>query len=206
MRYLSHNELILSIIRAVKRADIPVAFSEGFHPHPKVSFGPALPSGVEGTQEFFDIELTKLIKETDFEIMMNAQLPEGLEVISAVLIPDSEKSLSQIISCYNYEVNIDKEDEKRINSFTALESVVVARKKKDVDIRPMLIEANIENNKLFLAVSDTDSANVRLSEILQEMLRKTPEEVQSMTIKRTGLYGNNKVDHLTSEKIREYGR
>ena len=206
MRYLSHNELILSIIRAVKRADIPVAFSEGFHPHPKVSFGPALPSGVEGTQEFFDIELMEIVKESDFETMMNAQLPEGLEVISAALIPEGEKSLSEIISCYNYEVNIDKEDEKRINSFTELESVVVARKKKDVDIRPMVTEANIKNNKLFLTVSDTDSANVRLSEILQEMLQKTPEEVQSMTVKRTGLYGNNKVDHLTSEKIKEYGR
>ena len=206
MRYLSHNELILSIIRAVKRADIPVAFSEGFHPHPKVSFGPALPSGVEGTQEFFDIELMKLVKETDFEVMMNAQLPEGLEVIRASLLPEGEKSLNEIISCYNYEINIDKADEKRINSFIDLASVIVARKKKDVDIRPMVTEANIQNNKLFLAVSDTDSANVRLSEILQEMLQKTPEEVQSMTIKRTGLFGNNKVDHITSEKIREYGR
>ena len=206
MRYLSHNELILSIIRAIKRADIPVAFSEGFHPHPKVSFGPALPSGVEGMQEFFDIELKNLVSETDFITMMNSQLPEGLEVKSAALIPEGEKSLSEIISCYNYEVNIDKEDEKRINSFTELANAVVSRKNKKVDIRPMVIEANIENNKLFLGVTDTDTANARLYEILQEMLNKTPEEVQSMTIKRTGLYGNNKVDQLTSEKIREYGR
>ena len=206
MRYLSHNELILSIIRAVKRADIPVAFSEGFHPHPKISFGPALPSGVEGTQEFFDIELMELVKENDFKTMMNAQLPEGIEIIRAALLPEGEKSLSEIISCYNYEIHIDKEDEKRIHSFTELKSAVVARKKKDVDIRPMVTEAKVQNNKLFLAVSDTDSANVRLSEILQEMLQKTPEEVQSMTIKRTGLNGNNKVDNVTSEKIREYGR
>ena len=70
----------------------------------------------------------------------------------------------------------------------------------------MVTEANVENNKLFLSVIDTDTANARLYEILQEMLHKTPEEVQSMIIKRTGLYGNNKVDHVTSEKIREYGR
>jgi radical SAM family uncharacterized protein/radical SAM-linked protein len=206
MRYLSHNELILAIIRAVKRAGIPVAFSEGFHPHPKVSFGPALPSGVEGMQEFFDIELTEFIHETDFITVMNSQLPGGLEVKSAVLIPESEKSLSEIISCYTYEVHIDKEDAKRIHSFTELESAIVTRKNKKVDIRPMVTEANIQNNKLFLAVTDTDTANARLYEILQEMLHRTQEEVQSMSIKRTGLYSNNKVDHVSSEKIREYGR
>ncbi len=206
MRYLSHNELILSIIRAVKRADIPVAFSEGFHPHPKISFGPALPSGVEGMQEFFDIELTELMHETDFIFMMNSQLPEGLEIKSAVLIPEGEKSLSEIISCYTYEVHIDKEDAKSIHSFTKLESVIVTRKNKKVDIRPMVTKANIQNNKLLLEVIDTDTANTRLYEILQEMLHKTLEEVQSMRITRTGLYGNNKVDHVSSEKIREYGR
>ncbi len=206
MRYLSHNELILSIIRAVKRAGIPVAFSEGFHPHPKVSFGPALPSGVEGMQEFFDIELTELIYETDFITLLNSQLPEGLEVKSAVLIPEGEKSLSEIISCYTYEVNIDKEDAKRIHSFSELDSVIVARKNKKVDIRPMVTEANIQKNKLFLVVTDTDTANARLYEILQEMLHRTVEEVQAMTVKRTGLYGNNKVDHVSSEKIRQYGR
>jgi hypothetical protein len=55
-------------------------------------------------------------------------------------------------------------------------------------------------------VTDTDTANARLYEILQEMLHRTQEEVQSMSIKRTGLYSNNKVDHVSSEKIREYGR
>ncbi|UCH80013.1 MAG: TIGR03960 family B12-binding radical SAM protein [Nitrospiraceae bacterium] len=206
MRYLSHNEMVLAILRAVRRAHIPVAYSEGFHPHPKVSFGPALPSGVEGLQEFFDIELNEYMNEIEFKTMMNTQLPEGLEVKSAILIPERERSLSEIITCYDYEINIDKGDEKRIHSFTGMESVFIWRKNKKVDIRHMVTEANIQNNKLFLSLADTGTAHARLHEILQNMLHKTDEQVQSLIVKRTGLYGNNKDDLITSEKIREYGR
>ena len=70
----------------------------------------------------------------------------------------------------------------------------------------MVTEANIQNNKLFLSLVDTDTAHARLHEILQNMLHKTDEQVRSLMVKRTGLYGNNKDDLITSEKIREYGR
>ena len=61
MRYLSHNELMTVMFRALRRAQIPVAYSAGFHPHPTISFGPALAVGVEGLKEYFDVELTALI-------------------------------------------------------------------------------------------------------------------------------------------------
>jgi len=57
LRYLSHLEVMTALLRAIRRAKVPLTYSKGMHPHPKISFGPALPVGVEGTNEYFDIEL-----------------------------------------------------------------------------------------------------------------------------------------------------
>jgi radical SAM-linked protein len=88
MRCLSHNELMTAIFRALRRAQIPVAYTTGFHPHPKISFGPALAAGVEGLSEYFDIELTALLDTSDFLKIMNECLPDGLKVHRALIFPE----------------------------------------------------------------------------------------------------------------------
>jgi hypothetical protein len=58
MRFLSHIELMNIFHRALRRSGLPLSFTKGFHPHPRLSMGPALAVGMEGTREFFDFELT----------------------------------------------------------------------------------------------------------------------------------------------------
>ncbi|MBI5097923.1 MAG: TIGR03960 family B12-binding radical SAM protein [Nitrospirae bacterium] len=203
MRCLSHNELMTAILRALRRAQIPVAYTTGFHPHPKISFGPALASGVEGLNEYFDIELTALLDTSDFLRMMNACLPEGLKVHEACLISPEERSLNDLISRYEYEITIEKETYNHINSFMGKQHCLVSREDKNrgdfsrpfsgpsVDIRPMAEKAEITGNTLNLLLVDTDRAKVRLYEILKEMLQRPVEEIQATMIKRVRLFGYN---------------
>ena len=130
MRCLSHNELMTSVVRAMRRAGISLAHSAGFHPHPKISFGPALAAGVEGLNEFFDIEITSLTDSNSFLERLNAELPEGLRVLNAALIHGNEESLNNLFSCYEYEIIIDKALEKQIHSFMGRENCQVSRKKR----------------------------------------------------------------------------
>ncbi len=77
-RFLSHRELTNIIIRALRRSCLPLRFSEGFHPHVKMSLGPALAVGTAGEMEFFDVELT-----SDGDVTFRALdglMPPGLEV------------------------------------------------------------------------------------------------------------------------------
>ncbi|GBD97180.1 MAG TPA: TIGR03960 family B12-binding radical SAM protein [Nitrospirae bacterium] len=193
LRLLSHQELMTSILRAARRANIPVSYSAGFHPHPKVSFGPALASGIEGLNEFFDIEISAFINAADFLNRFNSELPQGIKALNAASIPLNAEALNSRISSYEYEIIIDGPDVEHINSFIARQSCPVAREKKTVDIRPMVEKVEIHGNRLHLIVADTDSAKVRLYEILKEMLQKTSEEIESSMIKRIELYGYNKV-------------
>jgi radical SAM family uncharacterized protein/radical SAM-linked protein len=192
MRYLSHNELMTTILRAVRRADLPVAYSAGFHPHPKISFGPALAAGIEGLHEYFDIELTVLMNVPDFLKKLNRELPGGLEALHAILIQREERALNDFISRYEYEVFIDKGMDKQIKSFLHQRQHLVSREKDTVDIRLMVEKADISGDSLHLVLVDTDSAKVRLFEILKEMLQKPVEDIQTVLIKRMRLYGYNK--------------
>jgi radical SAM family uncharacterized protein/radical SAM-linked protein len=200
MRYLSHNELFTSIFRALKRANIPIAYSEGFHPRPKFSFGPALPSGVEGLSEFFEIELMAYLKPDDFLNMANSKLPDGLKLLAAVPVSKQEKSLSNLFSRYEYEAPIGNSLINNVKSFMDREHYEVAREKKTVDIRPMVESARIEEGKLHIVLADTEKANVRLYEALEALLQMPLEKIYSLIIKRTGLYGYNSEEILKTER------
>ena len=192
MRYLSHNELMLSIFRALKRANIPITYSAGFHPHPKMSFGPALAAGVEGLNEYFDLGIKVILSPSDLSTRLNAELPEGLKILSAALISNKERSLNDLFTSYEYEITIDSSMEDKVNSFMDLETCPVERKKKTVNIRPMVQKAEIKGSKLNLLLADSDEVKVRLYEILEAMFQQGREELQAIPIKRLSLYGYNK--------------
>jgi len=191
LRYLSHQELMTAISRAVRRARIPVGYSAGFHPHPRISFGPALPAGVEGLNEYFDIEMIEPIEPEEFLKRLNAELPQGLKIIDVAPIPRDTKSLSAFISRYKYEITLDNIPIELINSFMTLRHCLVKRDRKTVDIRLMVENAEIKDGILHLTLRDRDKMKVRLYEILKEMVQKPLEEIRSISIKRTSLYGYN---------------
>ncbi|MBI5665226.1 MAG: TIGR03960 family B12-binding radical SAM protein [Nitrospirae bacterium] len=193
LRHLGHQELMTSILRALRRASIAVSYSAGFHPLPRISFGPALAAGIEGLNEYFDIETPVFINSDDFLTRLNSALPEGLKADNADSIPVNARSLNESISVYEYEIIIDKSDIDHINSFMSSRNWPVSREKKTVDIRPMVEKAELLDNRLLVTLADTEDAKVRLFEILKEMFQKTVDELQAAGIKRTGLYGYNKV-------------
>jgi radical SAM family uncharacterized protein/radical SAM-linked protein len=87
MRFLSHLELAHLFYRASKRADLPLCFSEGFHPMPRIIFATALPVGMESLMEIVDIECEGKITPRDVLERLNQTLPPGVEIIEAGEVP-----------------------------------------------------------------------------------------------------------------------
>jgi radical SAM family uncharacterized protein/radical SAM-linked protein len=191
LRCLSHQELMTSILRAMRRAGISVTYSAGFHPHPKMSFGPALPVGIEGLNEYFDIELSVYINSADFLRRLNAALPEGLKAHTAHAVPVNAKPLNDRICRYEYEIIIDESADEYIHSFMSRQEWPAAREKKTVDIRPMVKKAEINGDRLNVVLADSGNTKVRLYEVLKEMLQKPVEELHAARITRIALYGYN---------------
>ena len=191
LRYLSHRELMTAIIRAVRRADIPVAYSQGFHPSPRVSFGPPLNVGMSGKGEYFDMELRPGFRINDMKETLNRLLPEGLSVHDMVLIPEGEPSLQSFISRYEYEIICP--DTKPLEDFVARESFVVKREKTDgtgadtVDLREMVEEAVIiDTRTVRLVVKDKGDKRVRLNELTAAIFQESSGE---LAVTRLRLFG-----------------
>jgi radical SAM-linked protein len=83
MKYISHLDLMRLLMRAMRRAGLPLKMSEGFSPHPKLSIMRALRLGVESDCEEANIVLKDFITPQEFQQKLQPQLPEGIEIKNA---------------------------------------------------------------------------------------------------------------------------
>jgi radical SAM-linked protein len=104
-KYVGHLDFGRAIERALRRAKLPVAYSEGFNPHMKLSFGPALSVGVASDSEYLDVELTEPMDVTDFGRVLAAKLPPGLAFVAAHPVLSSS-SLASALNLAAYEVTV----------------------------------------------------------------------------------------------------
>jgi radical SAM family uncharacterized protein/radical SAM-linked protein len=181
LRLLSHRELMTVMIRAVRRAGIPVLYSQGFHPSPRMSFGPPLNVGVSGLKEYFDMEVSLGYRMLDAVDALNGRLPEGLRIEDAQLIPPDEPSLQSFISRYEYEIICP--DARAMEDFVRECPVVIRRGNvlSDgalVDIREMVEDAAIvDHHAVRILMADRCGKKVRLGEITPAMFHRPAEEL-----------------------------
>src|SRR3989338_5193117 len=86
IKFLSHLEVGRTFSRAFRRAGVHLQYSEGYHPHPKIAFGFALPVGIESRWEYFDADVKGHILTDEIINELNTELPSGLKAISAEFI------------------------------------------------------------------------------------------------------------------------
>ncbi len=106
-KYISHLELMVMFNRALRRAKIPMAYSQGFNPHPKMSFGPPLAVGFESEAELVDIELTNYLELSTIIKNLSREMPPGINLMEGQEVPLVTKSLSASINGAVYELIID---------------------------------------------------------------------------------------------------
>ncbi|PKQ15951.1 MAG: hypothetical protein CVT67_07185 [Actinobacteria bacterium HGW-Actinobacteria-7] len=107
LRHLSHLEVVHALERMVRRARLPFAITQGFSPHLKAAFGPALPVGTAGEREYFDVWLTKYTAATEVLRVLVASAPAHLVPFEARYVADSVPSLTAALTIGSYEVEID---------------------------------------------------------------------------------------------------
>jgi radical SAM family uncharacterized protein/radical SAM-linked protein len=161
-RFLSHLDNIRVFERAIRRSGLPVEFTQGFHPHIKISFGPPLQLGYTSEAEYFDLNLDRPFQPFMAD-KLNEALPEGFAITLAKPVIDKKTSLSGFLNRAVYEVDLDNGQELRtkIDSLLARKEVEIERAGKDetkiVDIRPAVyhleIRASTEDRPDMVAVS-----------------------------------------------------
>jgi len=106
MVFISHLDLIRVFERAIRRAGIPVAYTQGFNPHPIMAFATALGIGVASEGEYIDIQLSDDMDSELFMSSLNSVLPDGLKIIRSKKISNKAKSLMSIVCSSIYLVKL----------------------------------------------------------------------------------------------------
>jgi radical SAM-linked protein len=109
LRYLSHLGLARAVQRLFRRAGVPLAFSQGHSPHPRLHFGPPLPLGFEGEAEYLDFETAEPVDPAALLARLASAAPPGLEMRALVRVPQGGRSLFDLIGLQLYRVVLPKE-------------------------------------------------------------------------------------------------
>jgi radical SAM-linked protein len=155
MRFLSHLELAHLFYRASKRAEIPLCFSEGFHPMPRIIFASALPVGMESVMEIVDIELEGRMTPGKVMERLNQVLPQGIEIIEADEVLLSSPSCS-LLHHSVYWIPLDhllskEEAIARIKKELEKKEILIHQerkgKKRNVDILPLIEKMDVKEKE-----------------------------------------------------------
>lgn len=98
VRFISHLDVMRLFERAFRRADIKIAFSKGFNPHPKISFGNALMVGATTDGDYFDVEVCEDILPKDFKNKINNVLPKGIIILESFEVANEDILSSRIVA------------------------------------------------------------------------------------------------------------
>jgi radical SAM-linked protein len=133
LRFTSHRDFQRAFERALRRADVPMAYSAGFTPHPKVSYAGAAPTGVGSEAEYLEIALAQARDPEKLRLLLDESLPPGLDVVEAVEARTS--GLAERLEASVWELRLDgvapEAARKAVAAFLAAESVEVQRTTKN---------------------------------------------------------------------------
>lgn len=158
IRWTSHRDVARMWERAFRRTKLPLAYSAGFSPRPKVSFGLALPTGYESVAEYIDIEVVGAIDVDTMPSRLSAALPDGVDACAAEVVPASARSLQEEVTSCTWRWAVVPSDgadpltaddlEVRVARCLAASELPVTRMRKGAlqtdDIRPSIVTLNLE--------------------------------------------------------------
>lgn len=205
-RFLSHLDLMHTWERVIRRSRLPLAFSQGFNPHPKINFASACAVGTTSDGEYMDMELTEDMPLTQVKAALDQAMPPAFEVTALKVVQGKTPSLMSIITRARYQLWLEfvaevtqAQLDDAVEQFWRREEVIVYRYKKNskdkkpVNIRPGVyqIELRAEGNHatLQILVQSGNEGNVRPEEVAYGLMSAGMPPVQSVVrIHRDGLY------------------
>ena len=175
LRYTGHLDLHRLWERAMRRADLPLSYSQGFHPQPKISLASALPLGFSSVGEVLDVRFNEELAEQDIAARLTDSLPKDIRILKVETVDERAPALQTQVLSADYTVTltepIDPEGlQRKIEEIVSAEKLTRERRGKFYDLRPL-----IEDLHIGLPQDGRQTLKMRLS--AREGATGRPEEV-----------------------------
>ncbi|MBO9371486.1 MAG: DUF2344 domain-containing protein [Chloroflexi bacterium] len=179
LRYISHLEQVRVWERAIRRAGLPLAYSGGFTPHPRLQVALPLPLGFASEAEWLDLWLEEPVELETIAGALAAALPEGLTVQKVEEVPPDAPSLPPQVWAAGYMVTVETavspdEIRRRIEGLLAAETLPRERRGRPYDLRPLILSLRLEEIRdgemvLTMLLSAREGATGRPEEVLDAL-------------------------------------
>ena len=183
IKYISHLDLVLAWERALRRAQIPIAYSQGFNPRPKIQFASGLPLGTTGSHELMDIIVTEPVDTEAALPRIQAALPVGIRLHTIWKVAVSKPALQPLLRQAEYNVLVEtdlpvEEISARIEQLLAAEEIIQTRRRRKkeerFDLRPSLHRLELENlnnneARLRMCLTAGQKGNLRPEAVLKAL-------------------------------------
>ncbi len=208
-KYVGHLDFGRAIERALRRAKLPVAYSVGFNPHMKLSFGPALGVGIASEAEYVDVEMTESIEASVFSQRLSEKLPPDLALVAAKSV-SSNASLAAELNLAAYRVVVATRPtpeqiaaaNKAVAEFQQAESVTYVRRSpkgvKTMDLKNYVVgavklEVGQESFGVEFWLRMTSSGAVKPQEVMRALIDQFAFPVGELLFRRTALKAETSV-------------
>jgi radical SAM-linked protein len=171
LRYTGHLDLHKLWERAARRAELPLAYSQGFHPQPKMNIAAALPLGFSSRCEVLDMRLEHEISLDGLREKLQGTLPTGIQVTHVESIDERAPTLQTQVLSAEYEVSLAEagfgsEVQRKIESVLATDSIIRTRRSKEYDLRPLIERLGLMDGKILMRLAAREGATGRPEEVL----------------------------------------
>jgi radical SAM-linked protein len=190
IKFISHLEQTEVLRRAIRRSKLPTAFTGGFSPQIKASFGPPLPVGYESFCEYIDLSLVEKLDKNLVSEALSKTLPQGLKILDIKTIPINFDSIEALVNLVEYKLENFGITQKQIDDFLALKNIIVSKSKKgkviETDIRSVISDIKISDNFLVFLFNCEHSRALKPDIVLQKLTGN--ENLRIFNCTRTNLY------------------
>lgn len=204
IKFIGHLDVMRYFQKAIRRAEIDIAYSQGFSPHQIMSFAQPLGVGIESNGEYVDVELNSVTSAEDIKVKLNAVMNEGIRIESVKMLPEGAMNAMASVAASKYLISIKDDYQIKSDYFgqcTKLyekEHIYIVKKTKkseiEMDLKPAIFEMEHTEDGLIMLVDSSSSGNIKPNLFLEEVCRVNGLEYNSLAfaIRRLEMY--TKVD------------
>ena len=202
MKFVGHLDIMRYFQKAMRRAEVDIAYSEGFSPHQKMSFAAPLGLGLTSEGEYMDIEVHQSKSSKEMVQALNEVMVDGIEVLSFKKLSDSSQNAMASLVAADYRLTLRKEEPssqreklfQEIETFLNQESIPILKKtkkgEKEIDLKSFIYQFSVKEDSLFLTVAAGSAENVKPELIAETFFQSKNQQMPEFyfQIQRLELY------------------
>lgn len=180
VKFIGHLDIMRYFQKAIRRADIDIAYSLGFNPHQIMSFAAPLSVGHTSSGEYFDVELNSIISEEDVKNRLNNVMVDGIEILQVAVLDENEGNAMASVAAADYLVNFSDKvtlpDDwpEKLTAYYAQEHIYVMKQtkksEKEIDLKEGIYQLLIREDGIFMQLDAGSGSNIKPGFVLENFM------------------------------------